>query len=695
MKLTRFRATNFRSIEDSGWIDADDVTALIGVNESGKTNLLLPLWKLNPARDGEIQPTSDFPKTKFGEIRDNRSEYSFIEAEFDTGPTAAAIAETTGIPIQAAQVVRVTRFYDGGYRIEFPKYEREETIGKEELIEELNRCAATVESGETLKKENDLQKTMSSGLREIADRLGEEAIGIKKLGAIQEAVNELVPAEPAKTSVIVPVVQQLRDRITSKIERISAPSPEERKDVFNIVMEALPSFVYYSNYGNLDSEIYLPHVVQNLEREDLGTKEAAKARTLRVLFRFVRLEAQEILDLGLESADMTDQGTRPTEEQIDEDAEKKRERSILLQSASAQLTTKFRDWWKQGDYRFRFEADGNHFRIWVADDRRPTEVELENRSSGLQWFLSFYLVFLVESQGEHRKAILLLDEPGMGLHPYAQRDLSAFFENLSKTNQIIYTSHSPFLVDADRLDRARKVYVANDGTTKATPDLRRSEGKDEQTGAAYAVYSALNLRVAESLLLGCQPVVVEGASDQHYLSAIKALLISEGRITPARELVFPPSGGTRTTRIVASILTGRDEKLPVVLLDADKPGKQTATNLKRELYDQAPERVLSVADFVEFDAAEIEDLFPPEFLADELDRMERHAETRLADRIQPGIPFVPQVKQWAEVESVILDKHWKVQLAIKAKQRALTVGIQKFDDATVERWVKLFNAFHV
>ena len=322
-------------------------------------------------------------------------------------------------------------------------------------------------------------------------------------------------------------------------------------------------------------------------------------------------------------------------------------------------------------------------------------MELENRSSGLQWFLSFYLVFLVESQGEHRKAILLLDEPGMGLHPYAQQDLSAFFESLSRTNQIIYTSHSPFLVDADRLERARKVYVANDGMTKATSDLRRSEGKDGQTGAAYAVHSALNLRVAESLLLGCQPVVVEGASDQHYLSAIKALLISEGKITPARELVFPPSGGTKTIRVVASILTGRDETLPVVLLDADKPGKQTATILMRELYHQAPERVLSVADFVEFDAAEIEDLFPPVFLADELDRMERHPETRIADRIQSGIPFVPQVEQWAEAESVKLDKHWKVQLAIKAKQRALVVGIQRFDNATVEQWVKLFKAFQV
>ena len=426
---------------------------------------------------------------------------------------------------------------------------------------------------------------------------------------------------------------------------------------------------------------------------DNFTPAVAKARTLRVLFSFVELKADEVLELGRDFQDRTGEGRKPTDEQIEKIGEQKRIRSILLQSASARLTEKFRDWWKQGDYRFRFEADGNHFRIWVADDRRPTEVELENRSSGLQWFLSFYLVFLVESQGQHRNAVLLLDEPGISLHPHAQRDLSAFFESLSESNQLMYTSHSPFLVDADRLERARKVYVAKDGTTKATADLRHSEGKDEQAGAAYAVHSALNLSVAESLLLGCQPVLVEGASDQHYLTAIKALLISGGNITPARELVFPPSGGARTARVVASILTGRDDTLPKILLDADRPGKQMAATLKTGLYAEAPERVLSVEDFVEVRAAEIEDLFPRKFLAEELGHMEREPETRLADVIQDEMPFVEQVEDWAQSEGVTLVEHWKVELSTRAKKRALTVGIGYFDNGTVERWITLFKAF--
>lgn len=694
MKLQQFRVTNFRSVEDSGWVDADNITALIGVNESGKTNLLLPLWKLKPARDGEIQPTSDFPKTMFGKIRDAPGEYYFIEADFDAGDMAARLAAKAGILEGDAAVVRVTRYYDGEYYVEFPNHEKVTTVTRKWLVDELTKCADAIASGQALKQEADLQPAIENGLGTIIKNLGDQDdIDRQLLSTVTKQVSALIPEETAKTSAIVPLVDQLSDRLDTELNIISAPAPGDVEGMTEMVVEAIPAFVYYSNYGNLDSEIYLPHVVENLKRDDLGAKEAAKARTLRVLFSFVGLQAQEILELGLDFGDVNNQNREPTDEEIAEIAEKKRIRSILLQSASATLTEKFRNWWKQGDYRFRFEADGNHFRIWVADDRRPTEVELENRSTGLQWFLSFYLVFLVESQGDHKRAILLLDEPGMSLHPLAQRDLSNFFESLSGTNQLLYTSHSPFLVDADRLERARKVFVGSDGTTKATANLRHSEGRDEQAGAAYAVYSALNMSVAESLLVGCQPVLVEGPSDQHYLTAIKALLVSAGKITPKRELVFPPSGGAKTAKVVASILTGRDEILPFVLLDDDSIGRQFAKSLKNSLYAESQEKVISVGGFANIESAEIEDLLPVTFLADELDRMVRVSEERLSDVVKSDAPFVEQVESWATSQGVTLDEHWKVDLAVRAKQRALNLGVGHFPDELIDQWIKLFNSF--
>jgi len=688
MRLTGFQVTNFRSVKDSGWIAAQRVAALIGVNESGKTNLLVPLWKLNPAREGKIQPTADYPKKLFGQIRANPAGYRFITAEFETEELADTLAGAARVPADRMQRVQVHGFFDGSRAVSFPDAQPTRTVSANTIAGLLEAARREISASTALAKEEGLKGTLAAALGDVRARLPENDLDAAGLEAMITALRQALPAEPAKTSTIVPRFARAIDAIAEQAEEVNRPAPGDVEAVQDAVLKALPKFVYYSNYGNLDSEIYLPHVVQNLKRTDLGSKEADKARTLRVLFRFVQLSPEEILQLGRDFRDP--QGRQPTNDEIEAIAGKKRVRSILLQSAGATLTTRFREWWKQGDYRFRFEADGDHFRIWVSDDRRPEEVELESRSSGLQWFLSFYLVFLVESGEAHRNAVLLLDEPGLSLHPLAQRNLSDFFEGLAATNQILYTTHSPFLVDADHLDRARKVYVAEDGTTKATEDLR--QGTD-QAGAAYAVYSALNLSVAESILLGCQPVIVEGASDQHYLTAIKALLIGAGKLTPKRELVFPPSGGTRTARITASILTGRDENLPVMLLDDDGPGRQMAGELKKDLYAAAPERVLSIAAFTGIAGSEIEDLYPLPFMAEVVDRWQREPDEPFAYVAVAGKPVVGQIEAWMEKHGLKPERGWKVELAKRLKRLALDRGIQAFGDEYVGRWVKLFGAF--
>src|ERR1700753_3471816 len=112
MRLIKFKATSFRSVVDSGWIEAERVSALIGVNESGKTNLLLPLWKLNPAREGEIQPTSDYPKSIFADVRAAPGRYPFICAEFETGDLAEQLSELTKAPADQLRIARVRKYFD-------------------------------------------------------------------------------------------------------------------------------------------------------------------------------------------------------------------------------------------------------------------------------------------------------------------------------------------------------------------------------------------------------------------------------------------------------------------------------------------------------------------------------------------------------------------------------------------------------
>ncbi|MEE9589755.1 MAG: hypothetical protein V3V97_17240 [Hyphomicrobiaceae bacterium] len=174
MKLTKFKVTNFRSVTDNGWVETDDVTALIGVNESGKTNLLLPLWKLNPARDGEIQPTSDYPKTTFGEIRARPGAYDFISAEFETGNFAQDLARVAGITVEEAGRVLVTRDYDGRYVVEFPKHNQMTTVETEAIRNQLSGMARQMVDTEPLKKETNLKTAILEGIQQLADNLPDE-----------------------------------------------------------------------------------------------------------------------------------------------------------------------------------------------------------------------------------------------------------------------------------------------------------------------------------------------------------------------------------------------------------------------------------------------------------------------------------------------------------------------------------------
>ena len=542
MELTRFRVTTFRSVDDSGWIDVDDVTALIGTNESGKTNLLLPLWKLNPVKEGEVHPTSDFPRKLYTEIRSATPKPVFIQAEFTIhDPLRAGLAKESGVSVEEMSQVVVKRRLDHQYEIDFPLVPQVRTVPTASITSLLESANQDIASISAMRTEQELVANIVEAISSALDDLSNvEDCDLDVVSQVREILLGVKIEGAPKTSSIIPRFQRLCEEIEELYANLSMPHPRDSAQTKALILAGLPSFIYYSTYGNLDSEIYLPHVIENLKREDLGQKEQAKARTLKVLFEFVNLEPEEILELG---RDPHMEGQPPTEEQVELAAEKRKERSILLQSASTRLTEEFRRWWKQGDYRFRFEADGDHFRIWVSDDRRPEEIELEGRSAGLQWFLSFYLVFLVESQDTHAGCILLLDEPGHSLHPLAQRDLSDFFDGLAERNRILYTTHSPFLVDADRLDRARKVFVAPDGTSKATSDLGADGGDVTNRGAGYTVHAALGLSVAEGLLIGCEPVVVEGASDQHYLTAIKMRLTASGSLKLGREIVFPPAGG--------------------------------------------------------------------------------------------------------------------------------------------------------
>ncbi len=619
MKLIRYRVMNFRSVKDSGWINCDNVTTLVGINEAGKSNLLLALWKLNPAFGGEIDILHDIPVDKLAKLREKGDETFFIKADFEiSDETASLIGKTVGCNMSNVKTITISRNYNKTRNIDFHGIEPESTLA-EEITDTDEKGTATTK---TIKKEY------------------------------------------------------------------------ERDLLEKTIYEYMPKFVYYSNYGNLSTRIYLPNVIKWLNNETVPGIDINEdqVRTLRVLFKFVNLEPSEILNLGKDTTiERRRNGQNISQAEIDKVDESKEKRSILLQSASTELTKNFKEWWNQGEYKFRFEADGDYFRIWVSDSVRPAEVSLELRSTGLQWFLSFYLIFLVESQENHKNAVLLLDEAGLTLHPLAQRDLALFFNKLSKTNQIINTTHSPFIVDTNNIDRCKVVYMDENGLTVASDDLRQGADKLNEK-SIYAVHAALGLSVSDILLQGCKPVIVEGASDQIYLNTIKQILISNNSISPKDEIVFVPSGGVKGIQGVVSIIGCKNTNLPYIILDSDKSGADTKAKLEKgELYSDDKKKILEIKEFTQIENSEIEDLIPSNIICKGvLKIMPRDLDDDFEDFYESQKPIIPQIEQFALDHNVTLPKGWKVDLAKKVKAIMLKKDFNKEESET---WKKLFDKF--
>lgn len=684
MKLVKFRVCNFRSIKDSTWIDCSNVTNIIGVNEAWKSNALLALWKLHPASDGEINLLEDLPRNDYSDLKNKCATLPFIQAYFQIDKEDSLLDELVTITnreVNELNLLYIERHYNGKYHYEFPNEMKNKELNASDLNDIVNAKLSEINGISTSTAvEKKFKLAVVDALNKIQSYLNNlEKINANELSNIKTMTSISVKA--SSKSEIKLILAEFERILDEKIALLKK-TPIKNDEVWKKVINALPSFVYYSNYGNLDSEIYLPHVIENLKRTDISGVAAAKARTLRVLFDFIKLDPQEILELGIDKPNLT-------ETDIQDLSEKKAERTVLLNSASSKLTSEFKRWWKQGNYVFDLRADGKFFKIWVSDEKRSGKVALESRSTGLQWFLSFYLIFLVESKNKFKNSIILLDEAGLSLHPLAQKDLLNFFKSLSETNQIIHTTHSPFLVDTDNIDNVKIAYVDDNGYTVLSNNLRANTDP-KKDNSIYAVHAALGLNVSDVLLNGCNPVIVEGSSDQYYFNAIKTLLISSGKFTPSKDIIFMPAGGVKGVAAIASIISS-NTNLPFVLLDSDASGTSFKNKLIKDLYKDEPGKIILLGDLTKKENIEVEDIIPLNCLSKAIDKYFRDVdEFDFEDIYDPAIPLITQIEQNAEKYNIELPIGYKVELAKAAKSKILK--LKENDDVEKQNiWLDIFN----
>lgn len=278
----------------------------------------------------------------------------------------------------------------------------------------------------------------------------------------------------------------------------------------------LPLFIYLDEYPEFDGH---QNITEYLDRKRRGAPKDSDANFEKVC-KVAGLRPDELKRL-------LDEGNQET-------------RNQLANRASAVVTGEIKRLWKDRPLKIRFNLDGDHLDTLISDPNATFDVEvnLDERSRGFKWFFSFYITFAADTKGGNaEEAVLLLDEPGLYLHAKSQTDLLRHFETDFK-NQLLYTTHSPFLVPTHNLDSVRTVSISEATGTTVTND---------PTGDARTLFplqAALGYDLSQSLFIGSHNLVVEGVTDYWILSSISDYLRDTGRSALNPDLTLTPAGGS-------------------------------------------------------------------------------------------------------------------------------------------------------
>ena len=628
----------------------------VGRNESGKTALLKALHKFHPANKEPYNAQREFPRDRFTAEYLDGGDWPVCIVEFEISAEFRKELREQLNGTEIPEKVLLTRHYDGSLKYEYDTVVSEDTVDQNELVNALDTFASGArrltapeqdpeEATQTLRTRlADWAEGHKEATRKIQDLRTD--IGVELLELVRRESNR--HAQPTSAN-LVEELQGVVDNLLSKAK--VEPIPQQLNKA---IKGELPVFIYFENYGILDSAVYLPQFLTDHARRP----DDPRVRTINAMFRHVGLTAQEISDLGQEDAEKARaENQQVTPELIARDQERKELRSVKLNSASLVISQKFSQWYGQRRHKIRYQADGPYFRIWISDDRRPdVDIELESRSKGFQWFFSFYLVFLEESQEGHKDAVLLLDEPGLHLHPTAQQELIAFFETLAKDNPLIYTTHSPFLIDGEHIHRVRPVTEDETGQSRISVD---SWPKDRET--IFPLQAAAGYAMVRGLFQHKKNVLVEGMSDYLYLHALNLNCHLLGRQGLPDDIYITPCGGTKLVGHVASLFLGQEVR-PVVLLDGDYAGRTRRDALMKVLYAGYEKTVLLLSDVLGREDCEIEDIIGEATILPNLkDVVGKKITLNQDDRAKGSL--VAQIKSAAQRHSVELPDSWKPMVA--------------------------------
>jgi predicted ATP-dependent endonuclease of OLD family len=583
MRLHSFRVQNYRSVNDSGEILVGRVTSLIGRNESGKTNLLLALQALNPA-DGptDLSPIKNFPRQRrLSECKDETLVVSTIWdlEDFDQVELQKILRRATGVT-----QVEIARPYKASGRAVTLIGLKPLALSAKEISQRL-RTIGPAAKAEIDKLDPATQAPVRAALGDLEMKLGDTTGEATTWAAKASAATAAFRNAFTAASITLPHSEHgLLAELEDMASQISNDGPALQAAQTWLVGR-LPIFVYVDEYPELTGH-------QNIA-EYLNRKAKGQLKDFDINFE----KMCKVAELNPEELNRLNAANDPET------------RNQLANRSSATVTSELRRLWKDRQLKVRFSPDANHLDTFISDPNSAYDVEvnLDERSRGLKWFFSFYVTFAADTKGgSSEKAILLLDEPGLYLHALSQEDLLGHLST-DFSNQIIYTTHSPFMVPTRHLDAVRTVNIEQDAGTTVSND----PVGDART--LFPIQAALGYSLSQSLFVGPYNLIVEGVTDFWMLSSVAGYLEGIGKRGLPDGITLTPAGGAQKIPYMVALLTS--EKLQVIVVfDEEKQSRVTKDELvKAKLIKE--DNVVFVTDA--FNAAnkpseaDMEDLFDP------------------------------------------------------------------------------------
>ncbi len=589
MKLKTAHIQNYRSVCDTGVFDVETAkTILVGPNEAGKTAVLQALQQVNPPEGVKrLDALRDYPRSKYNDITTGKVDpkkvpVATVTFTLNEDDLAAAPASMRGI-----SGYTFTRYIANNGTHSLIGAPPSPTVGA--IRKDAVRLAAHVDGRATVAEGEVPSTEQTDKINLLLKDWRDEFVMSDELSvALKKWVNGLVAH-----------ADESEDERINRLLAAFSVVPDQN-EALKALEKRIPVFVLFSNYFRVRPLLHLQHLADRLSSNILDDDQYDYGN--KCLLQLLGFTARELSNLGKAPEPQANQpqALKEYRDQLDK-------RKYQLNAASVQLTNEIRSVWKPSATRpeadrLRLDADGQYLKV-VVEDELGVEIELDQRSEGFQWLVSFFVVFFAESADKHENAILLLDEPGMSLHALKQREFRETITKLAAKNQTIYTTHSPFLVGPNELDYVRVVELNDRNVgTKVHTTVTSSD-----PAALLPLQEALGYDLAQSLFAQQRNLLLEGLTDEWYLEGMAALLAEGGEIKLNDKIALITAGTAGKVVYFATILHAHSLRV-AALLDSDSAG-DAAANQDTLVHKLGQKGILRTKDYAPGVAkAEIEDL---------------------------------------------------------------------------------------